>query len=148
VSLVRTILPAAVALLASPADARRTVLHAGGGWAAIDFGGVCEARARSVLMAPKGKPQAVAGFAFTPDRRRWGELHARLSRVPRPGSALPASRCRQSKWTRTLLRTFMEMRGPRRCTKQLRFSDFRGSIDLISYDSSTHARALPLYGAA
>ena len=39
-------------------------------------------------MAPKGKPQAVAGFAFTPDRRRWGELHARLSRVPRPGSSV------------------------------------------------------------
>ena len=31
---------------------------------------------------------------------------------PEPGAALPASRCRQSKWTRTLLRTFMLMRGP------------------------------------
>ena len=27
--------------------------------------------------------QALAGFSFTPDHKRWGEFHARLSRVPR-----------------------------------------------------------------
>ena len=64
------------------------ILYAGGGWAAVDRGAVCEALARSVLIAPKGRTQATAGFAFTPDRRRWGEFHARLSRVPRAGSSV------------------------------------------------------------
>ena len=44
----------------------------------------CRARSR---IAAKGKVQAIAGFAFTPDRRRWGEFHAQLSRMPRPGSS-------------------------------------------------------------
>ena len=39
-------------------------------------------------IAPKGKVQATAGFAFTPDHRRWGEFHAQLSRMPRPGSSV------------------------------------------------------------
>ena len=60
---------------------------AGGGWAAIDRGGVCEALARSEKIAARGKVQATAGFAFTPDRRRWGEFHAQLSRDARPGSS-------------------------------------------------------------
>jgi len=64
------------------------ILFAGGGWAAIDRGGTCEALARSVLLAPKGRIQASAGFAFTPDRKRWGEFHAQLSRVPRAGSSV------------------------------------------------------------
>ena len=38
--------------------------------------------------AAKGKVQATAGFAFSRDRRRWGEFHARLRRVPRPGSSV------------------------------------------------------------
>jgi hypothetical protein len=64
------------------------VLFAGGGWTAIDRGGTCEALARSVLPAARGSLQATAGFAFTPDHRRWGEFHAHLSRVPRPGSSV------------------------------------------------------------
>jgi hypothetical protein len=74
--------------IAAPADARGTVIHAGGAWAAIDRGTVCEAEARSARIAPKGKVQAIAGFAFTANRRRWGEFHARLSRAPRPGSSV------------------------------------------------------------
>ena len=78
-----------VALAGSAAaDARSTILVAGGGWAAIDRGNVCEALSRSVLLAPKDRPQASAGFAFTPDHKRWGEFHARLSRIPRPGSSV------------------------------------------------------------
>ena len=73
---------------AASADARGTVIHAGGAWAAIDRGTVCEAEARSARIAPKGKVQAIAGFAFTADRRRWGEFHARLSRASRPGSSV------------------------------------------------------------
>ena len=65
-----------------------SVIHAGGGWAAIDRGEVCEALSRSLRIAAKGKVQATAGFAFTPDRRRWGEFHARLSRDARPGSSV------------------------------------------------------------
>jgi hypothetical protein len=64
------------------------VIYAGGGWAVIDRGNVCEALSRSAKIAPKGKIQASAGFAFTPDHRRWGEFHAQLSRVSRPGSSV------------------------------------------------------------
>ncbi|WP_196233241.1 hypothetical protein, partial [Sphingomonas segetis] len=35
-----------------------------------------------------GKVQAVAGFTFSPDRRRWGEFHTRLRRMPRTGAAV------------------------------------------------------------
>lgn len=70
------------------ASARGTVVYAGGGWAAIDRGAVCEALSRSEKVAAKGKVQPVAGFSFTPDHRRWGEFHAQLSRVSRPGSSV------------------------------------------------------------
>lgn len=73
---------------AAAAQARGTVLFAGGGWAAIERGGACEALTRSARIAAAGKAQASAGFAFTPDHRRWGEYHARLSRTLRPGSSV------------------------------------------------------------
>ena len=79
---------AAAFSLAASAGASGTVVHAGGAWAAIDRGGACEALSRSLRVAARGKVQATAGFAFSPDRRRWGEFHARLSRVPRPGSSV------------------------------------------------------------
>lgn len=72
-------------LLAAAAP-RGAVVFAGGGWAAIDRGGTCEAITRSLRLASKGKTQAIASFAFTADRSRWGEFRARLSRQPRPGS--------------------------------------------------------------
>jgi hypothetical protein len=78
---------AAMALTATSADARGQVVFAGPAWAAIDFGSSCEARSRAVLLAPKGKVQATAGFAFTSDHRRWGEFHAVLRRMPRQGSS-------------------------------------------------------------
>ena len=64
-----------------------SVLYANGAWAAIDRGVVCEAATRSLRLAEKGKVQALAGFSFTPDRRRWGEFYSRLSRVSRSGSS-------------------------------------------------------------
>jgi len=81
--------PAAALLLIAltGASPRATTIYAGGGWAAIDRGSSCEALSRSVRIAAKGKVQASAGFAFTPDHRRWGEFHAHLSRVPRAGSS-------------------------------------------------------------
>jgi hypothetical protein len=82
------VLIAAALVAFAPAHARGTVVFAGGAWAAIDHGDTCEALARSAKIAPKGKVQATAGFAFTPDHRRWGEFHAQLSRIPRPGSSV------------------------------------------------------------
>jgi hypothetical protein len=64
------------------------VVYAGGAWAAIDRGGSCEALSRSLRIAAKGKVQAIAGFTFSLDRRRWGEFHARLRRMPRQGAAV------------------------------------------------------------
>jgi len=72
---------------AGPAAAD-TVLYAKGAWAAIDRRSVCEAATRSLRLAAKDKVQALAGFSFTPDHRRWGEFYARLSRVPRAGSSV------------------------------------------------------------
>jgi hypothetical protein len=82
------VLVAAALVAFAPAYARGTVVFAGGAWAAIDRGDTCEALARSAKIAPKGKVQATAGFAFTADHRRWGEFHAQLSRMPRPGSSV------------------------------------------------------------
>ena len=69
--------------MATSVQARGSVVFAGGAWTAIDRGAVCEALSRSQKIAPKDKVQAVAGISFTPDHKRWGEFHARLSRVPR-----------------------------------------------------------------
>ena len=79
---------AALALSAGAASARGAIIHSGGSWAAIDRGSVCEAQARSGRIAAKGKVQAVAGVSFSADRRRWGEFHARLSRIPRAGATV------------------------------------------------------------
>ncbi|HUP68168.1 MAG TPA: hypothetical protein VM145_08155 [Sphingomicrobium sp.] len=77
-----------VTLMLALASGRASLVHSGGAWASIDRGDSCEALSRSVRIAGAGKVQAVAGFAFTPDQKRWGEFHARLSRIPRPGSSV------------------------------------------------------------
>ena len=81
--MVRTVLTITLLLTASAAAARGSVIFAGGAWAAIDRGAQCEALTRSQRVATKDKVQAVAGFSFHGRRRRWGEFHARLSRMPR-----------------------------------------------------------------
>ena len=70
------------------ASAKGIVVFASGSWAAIDRGDACVALGRSARIAAKGKVQATAGFSFARDRRRWGEFHARLRRMPRPGSSV------------------------------------------------------------
>ena len=70
------------------ANAAGKIVYAGRAWAAIDRGGSCEALSRSVRIAAKGKVQAQAGFTFSADRRHWGEFHAQLRRMPRPGAAV------------------------------------------------------------
>lgn len=73
---------------ATAVSAAGRVIYAGGAWAAIDRGNVCEALTRSQKAAAKGTPQPTAGFSFTPDHRRWGEFHVQLSRPARPGSSV------------------------------------------------------------
>ena len=86
--MLRTLLVLLGGLALSGAAQPGAVVYAGGAWAAIDRGSVCEAVSRSLKVAPKDKVQPVAGFSFTADRRRWGEFHARLSRMPRGGSSV------------------------------------------------------------
>jgi hypothetical protein len=64
------------------------IVYAGGGWAAIDRGTTCEALTRSTRSVAKGQQQAVAGFAFDADRRRWGQFGVQLARLGRPGSSV------------------------------------------------------------
>lgn len=77
-----------MSLTASSAASRGVIAYAGGAWAAIDRGATCEAVSRSTRIAAPGKVQALAGFTFSADRRQWGEFHARLRRLPRPGAAV------------------------------------------------------------
>jgi hypothetical protein len=84
----RGALPLLLLLMPVAAAAAPGVAFAGGSWAAVDRGSSCVALSRSQRIAAKGKVQATAGFAFTPDRRRWGEFHAHLSRVPRAGATV------------------------------------------------------------
>lgn len=74
-------------LLAAPAAAQQ-ITFAGGHWAAIDRGATCEAGSRALRIAPKGKVQARAGFAFDAVGARRGQFFALLSRLPRPGSTI------------------------------------------------------------
>ena len=83
------LIAATAALLPSPAIAARAeILFAQGQWAAVRYGAQCEAVARPLLPAARRQPQSRAGFSFSPAGRRVGEFHARLSRVPRPGSSV------------------------------------------------------------
>lgn len=81
--MLRSALILVLVALAGPAVARGTVVYASGAWAAIDRGAACEALSRSQKVMPRDKVQPIAGVSFTADHRRWGEFHARLSRMPR-----------------------------------------------------------------
>ena len=77
------------ALMASPTIAQaQRLLFAAGQWAAIDRGPSCEAASRALRIAPKGKPQARAGFAFDAAGPRSGQFFAELSAPPRAGSTV------------------------------------------------------------
>ncbi|WP_310469016.1 hypothetical protein [Sphingomonas sp.] len=86
----RILMPILAAWLLAPAAATAAprTLAARGVWAAFDHGRHCEAVARSELDALKNRPQARLGFRFDRAGPRGGELAARLSRVPRPGSSV------------------------------------------------------------
>jgi len=90
--IVKALTVSAILSLASvPGDAAPVRLFAGGSWAALDRGDLCDAGSRSERVAAKGKVQAMAGFSFSADRKRWGELYVRLSRPARPGSSVMLS---------------------------------------------------------
>ena len=78
---------AAGIIAASPLTAQ-TRLFAGGYWVALDRGEMCDAGTRGEIIAAEGKVQAIAGFAFSSDRQRWGEFYTRMSRPVRPGSSV------------------------------------------------------------
>jgi hypothetical protein len=66
--------------LAEPAGAAR-IIHAGGNWAAIDFGTRCEARSKALWAKPNTEP--FAGFAFDSAGPRHGQFYVRLARPAR-----------------------------------------------------------------
>lgn len=76
----------AISAAAAAAPAER--LFAGGSWAALRFEKLCVAGARPLPPASRREPQARAGFRFESGGARFGEFHARLSRVPRAGSSV------------------------------------------------------------
>ena len=84
VALLIAVFAPAPAFAAAPSQ----ILFAQGQWAAVRYGAQCEAVARPLLPAARRQPQSRAGFSFVPASRRVGEFHARLSRVPRPGSSV------------------------------------------------------------
>ncbi|MEO7865753.1 MAG: hypothetical protein ABIR63_07815 [Sphingomicrobium sp.] len=83
-------------LVAVPALARDgSVIAAGGHWAAVLHQGQCDAESLALDRPATGKLRGLAGFTFATDRTRWGQFHARLSRLPRPGAAVIATIGRQ-----------------------------------------------------
>lgn len=77
---------------ASVAEARGgSVIAAGGHWAAVLRGDQCDAESRITVATGKGKVAGVAGFTFATGRGRWGQFHARLSRMPRAGASVIAA---------------------------------------------------------
>jgi hypothetical protein len=74
--------------LPAPAGAAR-IVFAGGGWAAIDFGGRCEARSKALWS--KAGTEPFAGFAFDSGVGRQGQFYVRLSRPARPGATVIAT---------------------------------------------------------
>lgn len=80
----------AVLMVATSADAApgANVLFAGGQWAAIDFGGRCEARSEGLWAKKDTRP--FAGFAFGGDGRL-GQFYVHLSRPARPGATVIAT---------------------------------------------------------
>ena len=81
------VLAALLLFFAAPAAAQQ-IVFAGGHWAAIDRGSVCEAGSRALRIAEKDKVQARAGFAFDAAGPRHGQFFALLSRAPRAGSTV------------------------------------------------------------
>ena len=81
----------ALLILVAPAAeaAAARIIFAGGGWAAIDFGGRCEARSKALWA--KADTEPFAGFAFDRAGARRGQFYVHLSRPARPGATVIAT---------------------------------------------------------
>jgi hypothetical protein len=66
---------------------KSALLAAGGGWAAFDRGGHCEAVAAALSQPRKGEARAAIAIRFDRTGARSGELSARFRRPLRPGSS-------------------------------------------------------------
>ena len=85
----RALLAALVIVAAAPAAQAARIVFAGGNWAAIDFGGRCEARARALSARAETKP--FAGFAFERGGGRQGQFYVHLGRPARAGATVIAT---------------------------------------------------------
>lgn len=74
--------------VATEAGAER-ILFAGGNWAAIDFGGRCEARSKALWVRRDTEPYA--GFAFGESGKLQGRFYVHLSRPAREGATVIAT---------------------------------------------------------
>jgi hypothetical protein len=82
---------AAVLFLMTSATAApgANIVFAGGQWAAIDFGGRCEARSQALWANKDTRP--FAGFAFGGSGGRLGQFYVHLSKPARPGATVIAT---------------------------------------------------------
>lgn len=76
-----------LALLLALAPAPQ-IVAARGQWAALRQGRTCEAAAKSLRPAVKGRPPARASLSFDAGGPRRGQVAVRLSRVPRIGASV------------------------------------------------------------
>lgn len=83
----RTCLALALSLAAAPAGAQQS-LGVFGLWGAFERPGHCYAVSRPYRAAPPEGWQPYAAIGHWPGRRLRGQLHVRLSREKRPGSAV------------------------------------------------------------
>lgn len=84
------ILVAALLMVAGASSAfAAQILFAVGNWAAIDYGGRCEARTKALWARPNTQPYA--GFAFDRAGSRQGIFYAHLSRPARAGGTVIAT---------------------------------------------------------
>jgi hypothetical protein len=74
--------------IAEPAWAAPQVVAARGQWAALSEGRTCEAAARSLRAAARGRPPARASLSFDAGGPRHGQFSVLLSRVPRAGASV------------------------------------------------------------
>ncbi len=81
---------ALLALAAAAAAApSQKIAFAGGHWAALEFGGRCEARSRPLWFMQGTEPYA--GFAFDRSGRPHGQFYVHLGRAARAGASVIAA---------------------------------------------------------
>lgn len=85
----RIALPLLALVAGAAAASPPKIAFAGGHWAAISFGGRCEARSRPLWFKPGTEPYA--GFAFDRSGRPHGQFYVHLGRPARAGASVIAT---------------------------------------------------------